>query len=167
VPASHARSSTMTIATDPQLDSPDTFVDGVPHDVFRRLRQEAPVYWQRLPDGSGFWAVTKYEDLTHMSQHPAIFSSARGTNIEDAQGGVELMMVNMDAPRHTKLRLIVNHEDSFSVMFHPATPLWIWRGGKRAPWSPSREDSGSRVCPHAPARSDWPEPVPARFPEIW
>ena len=98
----------MVQIADIQLSDPDLFVSGVPEGVFRRLRREAPVYWQSLPDGTGYWALTRYEELVHVSQHPEIFSSAHGTNIEDAQGGVELMIVNMDAPRHTKLRSLIS-----------------------------------------------------------
>ena len=78
----------MVQIADIQLSDPDLFVAGVPEGVFRRLRREAPVFWQQLPDGSGYWALTRYEELVHVSQHPEIFSSAHGTNIEDAQGGV-------------------------------------------------------------------------------
>ena len=28
------------------LSDPDTFVTGIPHAAFKRLRAEAPVYWQ-------------------------------------------------------------------------------------------------------------------------
>jgi cholest-4-en-3-one 26-monooxygenase len=100
----------MVQATDIRLDDPDTFVERVPHDVFTWLRREAPVYWHPQQDGSGFWVLTKYHDIAYASQHPEIFSSARGTNIEDTEGaaGTELMMLNMDPPRHTKLRALVN-----------------------------------------------------------
>ena len=98
----------MTTLTDARLSDPDTFVQGVPYELFKQLRKEAPVYWEQLPDGTGYWALTKYQELTHISQHPELFSSAKGTNIEDAQGGVELMIVNADAPRHTKLRGLVS-----------------------------------------------------------
>lgn len=91
-----------------QLGNPDTFVDRVPHDTFKILREEAPVFWQRQADGSGFWVLAKYDDVVSASLEPSTFSSARGTNIEDAQGGTELMMLNMDPPRHTKLRGLVS-----------------------------------------------------------
>jgi cholest-4-en-3-one 26-monooxygenase len=100
----------MTTIVEPRLDSPDTFVPGVPHDVFTTLRREAPVYRHPCPDGSHFWALTKYDDIAYASQHPAIFSSAKGTILEDTGGaaGTDLMMLNMDPPRHTKLRALVN-----------------------------------------------------------
>ena len=94
--------------TDVRLDNPDTFVDGVPHAMFKMLRAEAPVFWQEDRSDTGFWVLTKYEDVVAVSTVPSSFSSARGTNIEDAQGGAELMMINMDAPRHSKLRGLVS-----------------------------------------------------------
>ena len=48
---------------DIDLLNADTFVKGVPHDDFKRLRRHAPVFWHRDPEGPGFWAITKYQDL--------------------------------------------------------------------------------------------------------
>ena len=98
----------MTTAIDPQLYNPDTFVAAVPHDIFATLRREAPVFRQAAPNGTSFWALTKYHDIVAASTDNATFSSARGTNIEEMQGGTELMIVNMDPPRHTKLRNLVS-----------------------------------------------------------
>ena len=66
---------------DIDLSDPKTFLDGVPHEYFRVLREEAPVHWQdefELPaflPGPGYWALTRYEDVTFVSKHPEIFSS--------------------------------------------------------------------------------------------
>jgi cholest-4-en-3-one 26-monooxygenase len=98
----------MVQMTDIRLSDPDAFVGGVPHDLFRRMRNEAPVCWVEPPAGPGFWAITKYRDVITVSQDSGTFSSSHGTNIEDAQGGAELMMLNMDPPRHTKLRNLVS-----------------------------------------------------------
>jgi hypothetical protein len=52
---------------DLDLSNPKTFVEGVPHDYFRVLREEAPLHFQsefKIPSlkrGPGFWAVTRYE----------------------------------------------------------------------------------------------------------
>jgi cholest-4-en-3-one 26-monooxygenase len=101
--------STARIA-DPQLDSPDTFVGGVPHEAFAQLRREAPVYLQESERGRPFWVLTKHADIVYASQHSDIFSSAKGVILGDDinQGGYELMMLNMDPPQHTKLRTLVN-----------------------------------------------------------
>lgn len=86
-------------------------------DTFRALRDEAPVVFMDEPEvpsfprGPGFWSVARYADVVHVSKHPEIFSSARGTNIPDLP--IEIAeftgsMINMDAPRHTRMRRIVN-----------------------------------------------------------
>ncbi len=85
--------------------------------VFAKLRAERPVSWHDelefpgIPKGPGFWAVTRYADVWTVSRNPQLFISGKGSNIGDLP--IELAeffgsMINMDAPRHTKLRLIVN-----------------------------------------------------------
>jgi cytochrome P450 len=85
--------------------------------AFAKLRAERPVSWHEeyeypgVPKGPGFWAVTRYADVWHVSRNPHLFISGRGSNISDLPA--ELLeffgsMINMDAPRHTKLRLLVN-----------------------------------------------------------
>ncbi len=95
------------------LISPDIFVEGVPHETFKLLRAQAPVFFHAEPQGPGFWALTKYDDVVAVSMDSATFSSARrGTNIADPPNGalavIQTMMLNMDPPRHTKHRRLVN-----------------------------------------------------------
>ena len=45
------------------LSTPDTFVAGVPHETFGRLRAEAPVVWHPDVAGGGFWNVSRYADV--------------------------------------------------------------------------------------------------------
>ena len=84
---------------------------------FAKLRAERPVSWHEefeypgLPKGPGFWAVTRWEDVWTVSRTPELFISGKGSNLGDMP--IELLeffgsMINMDAPRHTKLRLLVN-----------------------------------------------------------
>ncbi|TMA53945.1 MAG: cytochrome P450 [Deltaproteobacteria bacterium] len=94
------------------LADPDAFVGGVPHEVFTRLRAEAPIYWHPESDGPGFWVLSRYHDVTAVSLDPKTFSSWKGgTIIRDWKGQDleqnRLMMLNMDAPRHTKYRRLV------------------------------------------------------------
>src|SRR5262249_2706752 len=96
------------------LSNPDSFVAGVPHDTFRRLRAEAPVYWH--PDavhGGGFWAVTRHDDVWKVSLDQKTFSSSRGSAllppfVEEELVAQRELMLNMDPPRHTKYRRLVN-----------------------------------------------------------
>jgi cholest-4-en-3-one 26-monooxygenase len=95
------------------LTDPDIFQRGTPHEMFKVLRNEAPVYWHEEPNGPGFWAVTKYHDLKHVSKNPGLFSSARqGTLREDPPAGdlpaIQAIMLNMDPPQHRQYRTLVN-----------------------------------------------------------
>ena len=85
--------------------------------LFKKFRDDRPVAFLPEPEipgfdtGPGFWSLTRYDDVMHVSRHPEIFCSGKGTNIPDIPVEIsEFMgsMINMDAPRHTRLRLIVN-----------------------------------------------------------
>jgi len=53
------------------------FADGPPHELFARMRAEAPVHWNPGPDGSGFWSLTRKDDIAAVSRDTATFSSHR------------------------------------------------------------------------------------------
>lgn len=99
----------------------DLFVNGPPHDVFRRLRNEAPTFWheptEHTPDGEGFWCLTRHEDVQWAAREADLFSSCTGgeragggTLIEDLPGGFAAgVLFNMqDAPRHQHIRRLVS-----------------------------------------------------------
>ena len=88
--------------------------------IFAKLRAEAPVSFHaepvpppevNFPQGPGFWALTRYADVMQVSRDPDTFHSAPSINIGDIPPEIAEWlgsMINMDAPKHTKLRLIVN-----------------------------------------------------------
>jgi cholest-4-en-3-one 26-monooxygenase len=91
----------------------DTYQRAIPHEVFSRARKESPVYFNPEPGGRGFWVVTKHADVVAISKDPKTFSSARGgTNLNDLPPEdlsiVQIMMVNMDPPKHNKFRNLVS-----------------------------------------------------------
>ena len=99
--------------SDVNLTDPDIFQQGTPHEMFRVLRREAPVFWHEEPDGPGFWAVTRYHDLKWVSKNPGLFSSARqGTLRQDPVPNdlpaIQSIMLNMDPPQHRQYRTLVN-----------------------------------------------------------
>ena len=95
------------------LTDPDSFVGGVPHDSFRRLRAEAPVCWHPERRGPGFWVVSKWTDVRAVSLDQATFSSWKGgimiremsTEQVDAQ---REMLTSMQPGRHGKHRRLVS-----------------------------------------------------------
>ena len=96
------------------LADPDSFARGFPHDVFRRLRREAPVYWHAQPHERatrGFYVVSKYEDVKYVGRTPQIFSSEPGITVVDRQSDFEAgqsSMLQMDPPRHARYRKLVS-----------------------------------------------------------
>jgi cytochrome P450 len=100
-----------TLAVD--LTDLDAFVRGVPHDQFDLLRAEAPVYFHPEAEGAGFWCITRHADLHRVSHEWEVFSSEWGITLHEAESEEQLaqqrmMMLMMDPPRHTRLRLLVN-----------------------------------------------------------
>jgi cholest-4-en-3-one 26-monooxygenase len=98
---------------DVNLNDLDAFQKACPHDMFEVLRREAPVFWQEEPAGPGYWAITKYDDLKHISRHPLQFSSEKMGAIirEPDPNTVEFqrqIMLSMDPPRHRQYRMLVN-----------------------------------------------------------
>jgi cytochrome P450 len=88
--------------------------------IFAKLRAERPVSFHEepvpppemgIPQGPGFWALTRYADVLQVSRDPDTFHSAPTSTIGDMPAEIAEWlgsMINMDAPKHTKLRLIVN-----------------------------------------------------------
>ena len=70
------------IQTDFNIVHPVHFAErGYPHDVWTRLRREAPVYWWKQDPASGggdFWVITKHADITELSTQPEKFVSGEG-----------------------------------------------------------------------------------------
>ncbi len=89
---------------------------GVPYEQLRWLRSNAPVFWHEGDaerGWPGFWALTKHEDVVHVSRRSDLFSSARRLAIfnevtEEELALQRLMMLNQDPPEHTRRRSLVN-----------------------------------------------------------
>ena len=94
------------------LMDPAWFADGPPHELFARMRAEAPVRWNRWPDGSGFWSLTRHADIAAVSRDTDTFSSYRAGIFlhPDQVTPLELnrnLLLYKDPPEHTKYRRIL------------------------------------------------------------
>jgi cytochrome P450 len=91
--------------------------------AFQTLRRERPMPFYEepeipealsyvIPKGKGYYALTRHAHIAEASRHPEIFQSGRGaTSIIDMPE--EMLdffgsMINMDNPRHARLRRIVS-----------------------------------------------------------
>ncbi|HUA33568.1 MAG TPA: cytochrome P450 [Candidatus Binataceae bacterium] len=92
-----------------------SFAHGQPHDQFRWLRANDPVYRHEEPDGRGFWAVMRHRDVYTISRDPNTYSSYVGgiaINDMDPDGlaASRNMMLFMDPPKHTRYRALVSSQ---------------------------------------------------------
>jgi cholest-4-en-3-one 26-monooxygenase len=92
----------------------DQYIGAVPHDQFRRLRAEAPIFKHNDPESpNGYWALTAHADVVFVSRNPELFSSQEKTAMINEYGQEQidqqrLFMLNQDPPQHTRTRSLVN-----------------------------------------------------------
>lgn len=82
-------------------------IDEDPYPIYRRLRDEAPLYRNERLD---FWALTRFDDCLGAFLDWQSFSSAQGTVLE-LMGDERLagsMIIFMDPPRQTRYRNLVS-----------------------------------------------------------
>ena len=85
-------------------------MDNPRHARLRRIVSAAFAY--AIPEGHGYYALTRHDHISEASRHPEIYQSGRGaTSIVDLPA--EMLdffgsMINMDNPRHARLRRIVS-----------------------------------------------------------
>ncbi len=100
----------------PYYDPYDAGIDADPYPVWRRLREEAPLYYNERHD---FYALSRFADVLVASLDWQTYSSARGTVLEYIDTSVPPtgeppadtslgMMIFMDPPRHDELRRLVS-----------------------------------------------------------
>jgi cholest-4-en-3-one 26-monooxygenase len=112
----------------------ETWLDGPPHELFKRLRSECPVHWSdrldEYPEETGYWSVTTADDVHTVSRDWETYSSATGvTVLTHAIMPVDLvraMFIGMDPPKHDRLKAlfqrgftpkrIADHEDEIRAI---------------------------------------------------
>jgi cytochrome P450 len=78
-----------------------------PYATYRRMRDEAPVYYSEKYD---FYALTRHADVVAAIKDSDTFSSSRGVDLEMVQSGnpVPPLIIMMDPPEHRRMRNLVN-----------------------------------------------------------
>jgi cholest-4-en-3-one 26-monooxygenase len=96
-----------------QVDLMDAawFADGPPHELFTRMRAEAPVRWNPTGTG-GFWSLTRHAEVAQVSRDPQTFSSFRAGIFLHPDQVTPLdmnrnLLLYKDPPEHTKYRQIL------------------------------------------------------------
>lgn len=96
-----------TRMSDVYYDPYDYAIDADPHPVWRRLRDEFPVYRN---DALDFYALSRFADVMSASLDDETWSSAFGTVLElmTDTPGQSPMMIWQDRPDHTRMRKLVS-----------------------------------------------------------
>ncbi len=106
-----------TIASD--LDNTDVierplWLEGPPHELFKRMRNECPVHWSEkiseFPEEAGYWSVATADDIHAVSRDWETYSSELGgVTAINAGFPIELaraMFIGMDPPKHDRLKAL-------------------------------------------------------------
>jgi cholest-4-en-3-one 26-monooxygenase len=110
------------ISADFDFLDPDVNLAALPVSELAHLRKTEPIHWVDVPDGcggfedNGYWLLAKHADVKEVSRRSDVFSSWQNGAIptwpkEMTRESVELqrsVMLNMDAPHHTRLRKIIS-----------------------------------------------------------
>jgi cytochrome P450 len=91
----------------------DLFADHEPWEVFDLLQRKAPVHFHPEPDGPGFWALTKYDDVLAVIRDAKTFSSEIGgsATIDDMPEDVldaRRNFLEFDPPKHGRYRRLIS-----------------------------------------------------------
>ena len=79
-----------------------------PWDIYRRMREETPVYYNEAED---FYALSRHEDVAAAYKDFATYSSAYGLDLAMVRSGEPApikMIILMDPPEHRHMRSLVN-----------------------------------------------------------
>jgi cytochrome P450 len=92
----------------------ELWIDGPPHETFKRLRGECPVHWTskitEFPESAGYWSVTIADDVQEVSRDWQTYSSELGgiTAVTEVFP-LELMramFIGMDPPKHDRIKAL-------------------------------------------------------------
>ena len=79
-----------------------------PYPTWRRMRDEAPLYYNEKYD---FYAVTRFDDVKEVLVNWESYTSKFGTVLEMIDAGIEnlpnLIPINYDPPKHTEYRAVL------------------------------------------------------------
>jgi cytochrome P450 len=98
------------------LSDIDAFRDDDAWGQFDTLRREDPVHWNPEPaPNSGFWAITRYDDIWAVDRDAETFTSEQFVNLEEVDDDlmdIRRSMLETDGPRHLAMRQLIAREFS-------------------------------------------------------
>ncbi|MFF4361979.1 cytochrome P450 [Streptomyces sp. NPDC001604] len=109
------------------MDPADGLLDH-PYDVYRRLRETAPVHRIAGPDGTPAWLVTRYDDVRAALADPRLSLDKRHATAGTYKGlalppALDANLLNMDPPDHTRVRRLVGRAFTTRRVEQLRTPI--------------------------------------------
>ena len=94
---------------DVDLTNPDSFIEAVPFDYFRFLREQAPLTFSPRASDGGFWNVVRYADITAIEKDVEGFTSRTNVSPMDTSEAqlantIDNSIILTDPPQHGFLR---------------------------------------------------------------
>ncbi len=99
---------TVSNRSDVYYDMYDVGINADPYPVYRRLREESPLYYNDVHD---FYAVSRYEDVERGLLDPQTFISGRGGILELIKANIPMppgVLIFEDPPVHSIHRRLVS-----------------------------------------------------------
>ncbi|HEV3114763.1 MAG TPA: cytochrome P450 [Candidatus Binataceae bacterium] len=93
------------------LTDADFFLNGDPHQAWTVMRAQDPVHWDEQRPGRGYWSLTRYDDARFVYLNADTFSNEHGQILtfgDEEWIGNRQMMLLLDPPHHTQMRLIIS-----------------------------------------------------------
>ena len=104
---------TVAAASPVYFDPFDPEIKKSPHATYKRLRDEAPLFYNEQHD---FYLVSRYEDVQRLLNDRKSYISGKGMTIQLIKAGAPTppgLFVNEDAPLHTR------HRSAVALLFNP------------------------------------------------
>jgi len=99
---------TVSSASDVYYDPYNVNIDADPYPVYRRLREEAPLYYNEQRD---FHALSRFDDVDRALSDPRTYISGRGDVLEVIKSGIDIppgTVIFEDPPVHTTHRRLLS-----------------------------------------------------------
>jgi cytochrome P450 len=99
---------TVSSASDVYYDPYNVNIDADPYPVYRRLREEAPLYYNEQRD---FYALSRFDDVDRALSDPKTYISGRGDVLEVIKSGIDIppgTVIFEDPPVHTTHRRLLS-----------------------------------------------------------
>lgn len=103
-----------SVSTAIDLADLDVFEQGRAWPLFDVLRRDEPVHWNPEPaPNSGFWAVTRHEDIVAVDRDAQTFTSTNFVNLEEVDDeliDIRRSILESDGDRHRALRKLLQRD---------------------------------------------------------